>query len=103
MKNILKTLALVTVAVTMLASCGGSNLTGRWQDTESSRHYLEFFSDGTYKSDDVNYAGSYSVDGDRMRLSGILMEDITCTFKVSGDTLTIYDDDGEVSSVLKKR
>ena len=101
--KILKTLAFVIATITILTSCGGSKLTGRWQDTESSRHYLEFFSDGTYKSDDVNYAGSYSVDGDRMRLSGILMEDITCTFKVSGNRLTIYNDDGEVLSVLEKQ
>lgn len=37
-------------------------------------------SDGTYVSDSANYDGTYSTDGNRLRISGILVSDRTFTF-----------------------
>lgn len=56
-------------------------------------HYLEFFSDGTYKSDYPNYYGSYSVDGNRLRMSGVLVEDVTVNYEVNDNNL-IFTNDG---------
>lgn len=92
----------------MLVSCGGSKesyLIGRWSIDEnyhSSLEELEFFSDGTYVSDHPNYEGNYSVDNDRIRLTGILVDSKTYTFDVNKITLTFYDDDGEVYCVYNK-
>ena len=69
-------------------------ITGQWKDLNNRNgiYELEFFSDGTYKSNQSNYAGTYSADGNRLRLDGILMEDLIYTFQIDGDTLTLYDD-----------
>lgn len=42
---------------------------------------------GTYASNQSNHNGTYSVDGDRLRISGILVEDKTFTFQLKGDKL----------------
>ncbi len=89
----LKILIITTILMTLMTSCGGSSLVGQWKCGSST---LEFFSNGTYKSNDPNYYGDYSVDGDRLMLEGVLMPSVTTTFKVSGDTLTMYDDNGNI-------
>lgn len=89
----------VLIAVVLFFVLGSSNdLTGEWRIVDDSISTpfdeLEFFSDNTYVSDDANYDGSYSIDGDRIRFEGILVSPIVCTFDVSGNTLTlIYDED----------
>jgi len=102
MKKI-KLFMVMGLIATMLSACGASSssLVGRWQVPDSSQK-LEFFSDGTYDSSDANYSGGYSVDGNRIRLSGILMPDKTYTFSVSGNTLTFYNDDGKPMQEYKK-
>jgi len=85
--------ALVVALLITLAACGSdsSKIVGRWEKTEGRGFsYLEFFSDGTYTSDKANYEGRYSIDGNRLKLSGILVEAMTCTFKIKGDTLSLY-------------
>lgn len=94
MKKI-KLLLLTGVVASLLSACGSSSIVGHWETADGEREF-EFFSDGTYTSEKANYAGSYSIDGNRIRLGGILMADLTYTFKVSGDTLILYHDDGDV-------
>lgn len=88
----------------LLTACGSatSGLVGRWEATDVGIYAgarrlsrLEFFSDGTYTSNSPNFSGSYSVENSRMRLSGILFQDLSVSFKVSGNQLTLSDDDGE--------
>ena len=98
-KRFVKTVALTTVicllCAFLLTGCGNSSkaLVGRWVKNDDSGYsyftYLEFFSDGTYDSDHPNYSGNYSIDGNRIRLSGILVETKTCDFQVKGKTLTL--------------
>lgn len=96
MKKSVKTILALTLLATLLislAACGSnsSKLVGRWTKTEGRGFsYLEFFSDGTYTSDKANYEGNYSIDGDRLKLSGILAEAKTYTFKIKGDILSLY-------------
>ncbi len=96
-------LILATIlSIVMLAGCGGNDLVGRWEDKNSGK-FLEFFNDGNYTSDQTNYSGSYSVEGNRVRLSGILMPDKVYTFDISGDELTTYYEDGSVARVYVKQ
>lgn len=89
---------ILTICITVFAACGNpaDKLVGRWSKTSggTSINYLEFFSDKTYKSDYSNYNGSYSIDGNRIRLSGVLVEDMTMNFEVNGDNLIFYSDNG---------
>lgn len=64
---------------------------------------LEFFSDGTYNSNHVNYSGSYSIDGNRIKLTGILMSTLVYTFEIKGDTLYLYPSSSTDSYLEYKR
>lgn len=72
-------------------------LQGQWSfagDVSVPFDELEFFNDGSYASDDANYNGRYSIDGDRIKFEGMLVSPIVCTFELDGDTLTlIYEED----------
>lgn len=103
-----KRVGLVVVLMLLMVSafCGcettEDKITGRWEKTEGSGlDYFEFFSDGTYVSSHPNYAGSYSIDGNRIRLEGILMETLVRTFELNGNTLSLQSDSG--SSAIYKR
>lgn len=90
--------ALLTVSLT---ACGSSNkLVGRWEGERNFKE-LEFFKDGTYKSNYTNYFGSYTAEDGRLRLGGVLVEDLIYDYKISGDTLTLYDD-GDVYCELER-
>ena len=81
-----------------------TSLTGRWELMEDSRgfDYLEFFSDGYYSSSSSNYEGKFSVDGNRIRLQGDLVESKVYTFKRQGNQLIFLKDDGEIYSIYEK-
>lgn len=73
-----------------------NDLLGRWEkvnDVSGCFDELEFFSDNTYDSDDSNYFGDYSIDGDRIRLEGVLVSPMNCTFTVKKDSLIIVRED----------
>ena len=93
LSKIVLVLMFVIILSVTLASCSSSSskIVGLWVKSEGycDFSYLEFFSDGTYASSSSNYAGSYSIDGDRIKLSGILVPTKTYTFKISGNTLTL--------------
>ena len=97
---ILSLLTVIILPVLLLSACGNgsSKVVGQWErenveDSSAPFDELEFFSNSTYSSDDVNYNGNYTIDGSRIKFSGILVEPITCSFKVKGKTLTLtYED-----------
>ena len=65
---------------------------GRWESVSGgglSFRYIEFFSDGTYTSSHDNYQGTYSIDGNRIRLSGFLVSDRVWTFQFKGGKLVM--------------
>ncbi len=101
MKKI-KLLTIIGLLIAMLTACGGSSIVGRWESDNSYFDELEFFSDGTYDSNDPNYNGSYSAENGRLRLGGVLMPDKTYSYDVSGSKLTLYNNDGEVYAEYKK-
>lgn len=96
--KMIKIAAMMGALVLILSSCGASSIVGRWEsiDEDQSFSEFEFFSDGTYASNRSNYSGNYSIDGDRLRLSGILVSDRTFTFEIDGDNLKLYED-GELA------
>ena len=93
-------LMLCVICILSLAACSSEKkIVGRWNVDDSGYfRYIEFFSDGTYSSSDANYQGSYSIDGNRIRLSGILVSDKTFDFEVHGNTLIL---DGDAYSKEK--
>lgn len=108
MKKILP-LLIIVVVITILIGCNSSSssIVGRWSGDKisvglGSITELEFFSDGTYTSNHSNYTGSYSISGNRLKLAGLLVSDLTYNFKVHGNTLTFYSDNGDVLYKFKK-
>ena len=110
MKNVTKKqlvliLALMLVIATTFCGCQSNEdkIVGYWKNVEGGRFsYLEFFSDGTYDSSHVNYSGNYSMDGNRLKLTGILVETKVYTFEIKGNTLNLLYSDGEVYASYEK-
>ncbi len=92
----------------LFAACGNKNpksLSGRYVGEENAQFsYLEFFSDGKYTSSHSNYEGNYSIDGNRIRLEGVLVDSRIYYFRVKGKTLELsYDEDFEKTYVYVKQ
>lgn len=109
MKKILPLLIIVVVITTLIGcNSSSSSIVGRWSgdsisiERGGSIYELEFFSDGTYTSSHSNYTGSYSISGNRLKLAGLLVSDLTYNFKIHGNTLTFYSDNGNVLYEFKK-
>ena len=107
MKNTRKKYYILMLALTLAIAftfygCSNSQnkLVGRWEKIEGYGilDSLEFFSDGTYTSNQPNYEGAYSIEGDRIKLSGILMEAMVYTFEIKNNTLNLIKDNGDVAS-----
>lgn len=100
MKNYVKIFLIAVLSVCLLVGCGKTpqqKLAGYWEKTEGRGFdYLEFFEGGKYVSDHTNYEGEYSISDDRLWLEGVLVDAKVYTYSVSGDSLTFYDDGGEV-------
>ncbi len=97
----------IILVVCIFAGCGigtPKSLSGRYVgEGSTSFDYIEFFSDGNYTSSHSNYEGDYSIDGNRIRLEGILVDSRIYYFRASGDTLELsYDEDFENCDVYKK-
>lgn len=92
--------------ILMLTACRGTpkSLSGKYVGEDGAKFsYIEFFSDGKYTSSDSNYEGRYSIDGNRIRLEGILVDSKLYYFKVNGKTLELsYDEDFKSSDTYKK-
>ena len=99
---------LAFMIICIMGACQKSpeaKITGRWrlaEDSSSFLNRLEFFSDGTYVSNHANYEGSYSIDDNRIRLQGILVDTKSFTYQLKGDILTFYDDGGDVYCVYER-
>lgn len=92
----------------ILSGCGGKApkaLSGRYIGQDKTRFSsLEFFSDGKYTSSHSNYEGNYSIDGNRIRLEGVLVDSVIYYFKASGNTLELsYDEDFKNPDIYKKQ
>ncbi|MBR5565305.1 MAG: hypothetical protein IKW08_03965 [Roseburia sp.] len=97
-------LTMLLIIVSVFCGCQSmkGKIAGRWEKIEGSGlSTLEFFSNGTYTSDSPNYSGSYSIDGNRIRLEGILVETKVYTFEVDGNSLSLENDSGTLG-VYKK-
>ena len=101
-KTLTSAILIVTISTILLfTACGSSSskIVGQWERQNAEEisapfDELEFFSDNTYSSDDANYNGNYSIDGSRIKFSGILVEPITCSLDISGKKLTLtYEDE----------
>ncbi len=111
MKNTKRSLVLLLVFVILsaiISGCGSNapkSLSGRYVSEGSTPFsYIEFFSDGKYTSSHSNYEGNYSIDGNRIRLEGILVDSKIYYFRVHGNTLEMdYDEDFDDPDVYVKK
>lgn len=112
-KNVVGSIVSLMILAVSLVGCGSNSsdlIVGQWivpgsedrAGTTSDLVALEFFSDGTYDSNRSNYSGGYSIDGDRIKLDGVLAEPLTFTFELNDDTLIFYYDDGEVMNEYQR-
>lgn len=109
-KIILLGLILVVVLSLIFAGCSlGVNpnqaMAGQWVLTDGDAFVsrFEIFTDGTYTSSHTNYEGRVSVDNNRIRFSGVLVDDKIYTYKLNGDTLEFLSDDGVSQIAVYKR
>lgn len=111
MRKCLTIILSIVFVIVVLTGCGKSPekyIIGSWDRTVGEETWavpfseIEFFSDGTYASDSANYNGNYSITGDRIMLSGILVTPLTFTFEVSKDTLSLYEE-GELIAEFEKK
>lgn len=92
-KTLLISLMLLVV---LLTACGGStknNIVGLWESSgDESIFYnsVEFFSDGTHITETPGWSGTYTTDGNRLRISGKLYGEVF-SFKITdnGNELTL--------------
>ena len=101
-KDMVIVLLVIALIVVFLSGRSGdeSKIVGCWRyvNDGSGRPditYLEFFSDGTYVSNGTNYDGKYSIDGNRIKLEGVLVKPKVYLFEIKGDVLTLYNYDGD--------
>lgn len=85
---------LILAMMIVITSCGSSQdaLEGKWTKTDGGIMFneVEFFKDGTYVSDHANYNGAYSIESDRIKFSGTLVEPVTLSYKIDGNKLFFY-------------
>lgn len=95
-KNILIFIVILTT-ISILTACGSpaSKLIGQWErDGDYAVTKLEFFDDGTYTSDHSNYNGNYTINDNRLKITGILVEPETFDFEIKNNTLVLYNEKG---------
>lgn len=86
MKKILSIIMILIVL--LLTACGGSaknDIVGLWKSSgEESIFYnsVEFFSDGTHVTETPGWSGTYTIDGNRLRISGKLHVEVF-SFKIT--------------------
>ena len=106
MKKYIKLCALFLVVICVFSACGKTpkqEIAGYWQKTDGTGFdHLEFFEDGKYTSDRTNYEGNFSLSDNRIRLEGILVDSKSYTYSISGDTLTFYNNSGDVYATYER-
>jgi hypothetical protein len=100
----------LSVLVLLGVSCSGktsSSLVGKWNLAPEDRplislmNQIEFLSDGTYKTDFSDYIGKYSFRDTKHVILTSPNGNGTFYFSISGDTLTIEDEQGNVTHFLR--
>lgn len=106
MKNTRKKYSILMLALTLAIAftfygCSSSQnkLVGRWESMNSGVSDLEFFSDGTCTRGSVE--GIYSIDGDRIKLSSLVLTSVY-TFEIKNNTLNLTRDDGTLYASFEK-
>lgn len=68
--------------VMLLTACGGStknHIVGLWKSSGNESIFynsVEFFSDGTHVTETPGWSGTYTTDGNRLRISGKLYGEV---------------------------
>jgi len=98
--------AVVVLVVVLILALGGSgnknSIVGTWVSPDG--YEMIFEKDGTFKLGAYGFyvTGEYSVKGKRLTVT-YFGEKLSSDFKISGDKLTIIDDDGTTETYTKKK
>lgn len=87
--------------IVLFTTCGGStksDIVGVWKSSgKESIFYnsIEFFSDGTHVTETPVWSGTYTADGNRLRISGKLYDEVF-SFEITdnGNKLTLTNELG---------
>ena len=105
MKKAIALSLMAVIVISMLVSCGGNSIVGKWQaEIEGETAAYEFKSDGTLEmsGSGLTFSGTVKDDQHTITISFMGMENTDTTkFKIDGDTLTIYDEDGEATVLTR--
>jgi len=87
----------------VITGCGGrSALIGRWEEEgKPDGEFLEFFKDGTADLDGMPV--EWEAKKGRLAFSFFGMSQVIISYKISGSTLTLTDDDGLESRYIKSK
>jgi hypothetical protein len=94
---------IIVLLGTSISCSAGSSIVGKWNLAKAERtlislmNQMECLSDGTFKTDFMNLSGKYSFkDAKHIMLLGT-NEPIILYHSISGDTLTLEDEQGNTS------
>ncbi len=88
-------LSILTILVFLLCSCGNAtnDIVGLWKSTGSESIFynsVEFFSDGTHVTKHPSWSGTYTTDGNRLRISGQMYGEVfSYELSDNGNQLTL--------------
>ncbi|MBR5239810.1 MAG: hypothetical protein IKW04_04465 [Clostridia bacterium] len=101
MKKVL--LITLVACILCLTACGGggstkNNIVGLWKSSDGSDLFyntIEFFSDGTQMTEAASWSGTYTVEGNRLRISGKLYGEVfSYQITNNGNTLILTSESG---------
>jgi len=110
----------VAVVVCLIGSTGrpedkpdyGKLIVGKWEvtkaapDTVPEGAIIEFTKDGKWnkKGDDIDKGGTYTLDGDKLKINlGDMEKDVITIVKISETEMNIKDSDGKEVSFKRKK
>ncbi len=92
----------VVILLSTLAACGGNALLGKWEDPDGV--VLELKSDGKFviSAMGMSIEGTFEQKGNQLTLAATdLGEPLTFTYAVSGDKMTLTDEDGTTTDFTR--
>ena len=108
-KKVLALVLALVIVCSLLAACGakkGDSLVGDWASEDFDGKFVYTFKEdgtGNYDAYGTDMPFTYKVDGDKLSIQyGDVDVPWATTFKIEGDTLTIYEDGGDETITMTR-
>ena len=97
------TIVIIGVVLALVYNVGfktpSKKIVGTWRTT--GNYTYVFSSNGRYQSDG-GYTGTYTIEGDNIIISTVLMDNDIYKFELNGDSLKLYNEDGSLYTSLTR-